>query len=140
MIEKWFFDSNVWLYLLLEKDSKKSLTAKTYIESGVLRNQVIISWQVLNEVSANLLKKGFTEQQVLATIKWLCRIATVQDFTEEMLQNASFLRQKHSISFWDSLIVAAALESNCKFLISEDMQDGQKIANLTIRNIFADTY
>ena len=138
MIEKWFFDSNIWLYLLLEKGSKKSLIAKTYIESGVRRNQIVISWQVLNEVSVNLLKRGFTEQQILATIKWLCKISTVQDFTGDLLLKASLLRQKHSISYWDSLIVTTALESNCRFLISEDMQNGQKIANLTIRNIFID--
>jgi len=138
MTEKWFFDSNIWLYLLLEKGSKKSLIAKTHIESSVQRNQIVISWQVLNEVNVNLLKKGFTEQQVLATTKWLCKIATVQDFTEEILLRAALLRQKHSISYWDSLIVAAALESDCRFLISEDMQNGQRISNLTIRNIFTD--
>jgi predicted nucleic acid-binding protein len=137
MTDKYFFDSNVWLYLLLEKDSKKSFIAKKFIESSALDNQIIISWQVINEVSVNLLKKEFTEQQVLATIKWLCRIATVQDFTEELLLEASMLRKKYSISYWDSLIVAAALESNCKLLISEDMQNGQKIASLTIRDIFA---
>ena len=138
MTDKYFFDSNVWLYLLLEKGSKKSLIAKNCIESNVQKNQVVISWQVLNEVSANLLKRGFTEQQVLSTIKWLCRIATVQDFTEEILIKASVLRQKYLFSYWDSLIVASALESNCRFLITEDMQNGQKISNLTIHNIFSD--
>ncbi|MCL1934593.1 MAG: PIN domain-containing protein [Candidatus Azobacteroides sp.] len=136
MIEKYFFDSNIWLYLLLEKGSEKSLIAKNYIESSILKDQVVISWQVLNEVSVNLLKKGFTEEQISAITKWLCRIATVQDFTEEILLKASFLRQKYLISYWDSLIVAAALESNCGFLISEDMQNGQKILNLIIHNIF----
>jgi len=138
MQDKYFFDSNIWLYLFLEKGSRKSLIAKQYIESTVLKNQIVISWQVLNEVSINLLKKGFTEQQVLSIVKWLYKIATIQDFTKEMLLKASLLRDKYSISYWDSLIVAAALESNCRFLISEDMQNGQKITNLTIRNIFAD--
>ena len=138
MTDKYFFDSNVWLYLFLEKGSKKSIIAKNYIESSVQRNQVVISWQVLNEVSVNLLKRGFAEQQVFSTTKWLCRIAIVQDFTEEILLQTSMLRQRYLFSYWDSLIVASALESNCKFLISEDMQDGQKISNLTIHNIFAE--
>ena len=137
MQDKYFFDSNIWLYLFLEKGSRKSLIAKQYIESTVLKNQIVISWQVLNEVSINLLKKGFTEQQVLSIVKWLYKIATIQDFTKEMLLKASLLRDKYSISYWDSLIVAAALESNCRFLITEDMQNGQKITSLTIRNIFA---
>ena len=136
MTEKYFFDSNIWLYLFLEKGSEKSLIAKNCIESNVLENRIVISWQVLNEVSVNLLRKGFVEQQVLAAVKWLCRIATVQDFTEEILLNASLLRQKYLFSYWDSLIVASALESNCSFLISEDMQNEQRISNLRILNIF----
>jgi predicted nucleic acid-binding protein len=138
MKDKYFFDSNIWLYLFLEKGSEKFLIAKQYIESTVLKNQIVISWQVINEVSINLLKKGFTEQQVLFIVKWLYRIATIQDFTKEMLLQASQLREQISISYWDSLIVSAAIESNCRFLISEDMQHGQKITNLTIRNIFAE--
>jgi predicted nucleic acid-binding protein len=65
MTDKYFFDSNVWLYLLLEKDSKKSVIAKKFIETSALSNRIVISWQVINEVSVNLLKKGFTEQLVL---------------------------------------------------------------------------
>jgi len=138
MKDKYFFDSNIWLYLFLEKGSEKSLIAKQYIENTVLKNQIVISWQVINEVCINLLKKGFTEQQVLSIVKWLYRIATIQDFTKEMLLQASQLRGQISISYWDSLIVSAAIESNCRFLISEDMQHGQKITNLTIQNIFAE--
>ena len=138
MPDKYFFDSNVWLYLFLEKGSTKSLIARQYIESSVLNNQIVISWQVINEVCINLLRKRFTEQQVLSIVEWLCKIATIQDFTKEMLLKASLLRAQYSISYWDSLIVSAALESNCRLLYSEDMQDGLKIGSLTIRNIFAD--
>ena len=127
MQDKYFFDSNVWLYLFLEKGSRKSLIAKQYIEASVLKNQIVISWQVINEVCINLLKKGFTEQQVLSIVEWLYKIATIQDFTKEMLLEASSIRAQYSISYWDSLIVSAALESNCRLLYSEDMQDGLKI-------------
>ena len=140
MHDKYFFDSNIWLYLFLEKGSRKSLIAKQYIEKSVLNNQIVISWQVINEISVNLLKKGFTEQQVLSIVEWLYRIATIQDFTQKMLLKASSLREQYSISYWDSLIVAAALEANCQLLYSEDMQDGLKIKSLTIRNIFAKHY
>ena len=136
--DKYFFDSNVWLYLFLEKGSRKSVIVKQYIEASVIKNQIVISWQVINEVCINLLKKGFTEQQVLSIVEWLYKIATIQDFKIEMLLKASSLREQYSISYWDSLIVSAALESNCCLLYSEDMHDGLKIGSLTIRNIFAD--
>ena len=137
MHDKYFFDSNIWLYLFLEKGSRKSLIAKQYIEKSILNNQIVISWQVINEISVNLFKKGFTEQQVLAIVEWLYKIASIQDFTKEMLLEASSIRAQYSISYWDSLIVAAALEANCQLLYSEDMQDGLKIRTLSIRNIFA---
>jgi predicted nucleic acid-binding protein len=47
------------------------------------------------------------------------------------------LYNKLSISYFDALMVAAALEANCKYLISEDMQDGLIIDNkLQIVNIY----
>ena len=48
------------------------------------------------------------------------------------------IRTRYGFSFYDSLIVAAALEAGCTTLYSEDMQDGQRIEGLTIRNPFAE--
>jgi predicted nucleic acid-binding protein len=46
------------------------------------------------------------------------------------------LREKYSLSFWDSIVVSSVLNANCNILASEDMQDGLKINNMTINNIF----
>ena len=56
--------------------------------------------------------------------------------TVALYQNAISLRSQHSLSFYDSLIVAAALEAGCTRLYSEDMQHGQQIQRLTILNPF----
>lgn len=53
------------------------------------------------------------------------------------LTKAWKLEDRFQLSCWDSLIVAAALESRCEWLLSEDMQDGLKIENLRIQNPFA---
>jgi predicted nucleic acid-binding protein len=50
--------------------------------------------------------------------------------------SAFTLREKYSLSFWDSIIVSSALNANCNILASEDMQDGLKINNMIINNIF----
>jgi predicted nucleic acid-binding protein len=63
-------------------------------------------------------------------------LCVVQDFTKNILIKASALRDKHSISYWGSLIVATALEAECKKLSSEDMQHKQTISDLMICNIF----
>jgi predicted nucleic acid-binding protein len=69
-------------------------------------------------------------------INYLVKICTIQDFTKEIIQTASSVREKYSLSFWDSVIVSSALCSNCDILISEDMQDGLIINDkLKIRNI-----
>lgn len=58
--------------------------------------------------------------------------------TTEDLKIASEIRAKHSISYWDSLMVASALRADCSLLYSEDMQDGLCVNNqLTIKNPLA---
>jgi len=55
----------------------------------------------------------------------------------EIVLIASSVREKYSISFWDSIIIGSALFAKCDVLISEDMQDGLTIDNkLLIKNIF----
>lgn len=50
---------------------------------------------------------------------------------------AGALEAKHRLSFWDALIVAAANRVNARYLLSEDMQDGQTFGETTIMNPFA---
>ncbi len=55
----------------------------------------------------------------------------------QVLLRASQLRAQYSLSFWDSLVVADAIESGCNVLYTEDMQDGLVVAEqLTIVNPF----
>jgi predicted nucleic acid-binding protein len=136
MTGKYFIDSNIWLYLLLADDKEKYNIVKEFIDVRISNKEIIISWQVLNEVCTNLKKQNFAEKEIEDIIEWICDIAIVQDFTKELLLEASALRQKMAISFWDSLIVSAAQKADCKYLISEDMQNNQKIKGLTIKNIF----
>ena len=59
--------------------------------------------------------------------------------TEELYRTGLRIQVRYGFSFYDSLMVAAALEAGCATLYSEDMQDGQRIEGLTIRNPFAET-
>jgi len=56
--------------------------------------------------------------------------------TAEDIVAASFLEQRHQLSFWDALIVQAALLSGAKKLLSEDLQHGKSIRGVTIQNPF----
>jgi predicted nucleic acid-binding protein len=54
----------------------------------------------------------------------------------DFLSHAWTLQDRHRIGFWDSLLVASALEAGCTLFLSEDMNGGQKIETLTIINPF----
>ena len=139
MREKTFVDSNVWIYLFTSNEVKKNTFARSFIAENSLNNNIlVISYQVLNEVAAVLkIKKKFSEEKVRFVIETMMNLCVVQDFTKSILLKASALRDEHTFSYWDSLIVAAASEAQCNKLTSEDMQHNQFIeGKLRIINPF----
>lgn len=131
-----FVDSNIWLYALIQgQDLLKAKRANELIRT---LGKTIISVQVVNEVSANLLKKaGFTEQEIRELVDSFYELHTVTPLTRDVLLDASYVRERYRISYWDSLIVASARASNVLVIYSEDMHDGLVIEDdLTIMNPF----
>jgi predicted nucleic acid-binding protein len=96
----------------------------------------VISVQVLNEFTSVALRKYSLPWSrihgALGPIRQVCRIESV---TLETHERATVLCERYGYSFYDALILAAALIASCSVLYSEDMQDGQVIDNrLLIRN------
>ena len=138
MTDKYFIDSNVWIYLMSDDDYAKKKQAGNFVRAAKNTGIAVVSWQVINEVCRALVcKKNKNEPFVRLTIELICGSCEIVDFSERILEIASDLRVHHSVSFWDSLAIAAALESDCDTLISEDMQDSRKFGRMTVRNIFA---
>jgi predicted nucleic acid-binding protein len=136
-MNKVFVDSNIWLYLFLQDDDEKYQIAEEYLLRNNLHATFIITCQVINEVSNNLLRNGFTEIEIRENIDFLFKVCTLQEFTKDIVKTASILREKYSFSFWDSILVGSALISNCDIFASEDMQDGLLVDHkLLIKNIF----
>ncbi len=133
-----FIDSNVWLYILLPgQDTQKGKIARKLVDSK-LKN-IVISTQVINEIVNNIIKQSaMNESEVRELIRRFYARYSVHSITESIQLNASQLREKHSLSHWDSLIVSVALHAGATQLLSEDMQDGLVIdEQLTIVNPFA---
>lgn len=136
-----FIDTNVWLYRLFndqriepnERERKRKIATEITQKSNL-----VISTQVINELSVNLLKKAnFQEEEVKQVIQSLYNRCQVISFDLILLESASNLRLHYQFSFWDSLIIASALSVHAEILYSEDMQDGLIIMNkLTIINPF----
>ncbi|MDR0613824.1 MAG: PIN domain-containing protein [Dysgonamonadaceae bacterium] len=137
MKDRIFIDSNIWVYLFAEESSEKRATSKLFIMENAANAIFVISWQVINEV-INILKRKnkFTESDLRFVMSSMAKICIIQDFSEEILHNASLLREKHSFSFWDSLIIATAATAKCDVVISEDMQNDRIIFGMQIKNIY----
>jgi predicted nucleic acid-binding protein len=132
-----FIDTNIWLYaLIVGQDVDKSKIARQLIAEN--NGNIIISSQVVIEVVANLSKKSQLEETELRQlISGFYQDHQVLHVGESIMHNASHLREQYSFSYWDSLIVAAALQANATVLYSEDMQAGLVIdQRLTIINPF----
>ena len=135
MADKIFLDSNIWLYLFLQDETNKYKIAEEYISTNS-DNTMFITYQVINEVTNQLLRNNFNETIVKENIEYMYRICTIHNFSKEIVMLASSLREKYAFSFWDSMIVAGALNSGCGTLATEDMHDGLKIENMITKNIF----
>ncbi len=132
-------DTNIWFYALArpaEGEQVKHLAARELI--GGLE-QPVITPQIINELSANLLRKrGWSEpelQILLGDLRSRCRLFIPGAHWHE---EASRLRERYSLSFWDGLVVVSARAAGCENLFSEDLQHGLRIDSLDIRNPFAD--
>ena len=132
-----FIDSNVWLYAIAKQsDERKQAVAQQLIQQQ--SDIIVLSEQVINEVCVNLVKsKNISEDKIRALVNSFYKHYTVNELDECVFISASFLREKHSFSYYDSLIVASALEGNAEILYTEDMQHGLMVdERLTILNPF----
>lgn len=118
-----FVDTNVWLYAFIAgQDPVKHQQAIELINAI---SQIMLSTQVINEVCVNLLRKEQRpEQDIRDVIDDFYALYQVIEFDQMQLLQASELRERYNLSFWDSLIVSSALASGASVLYSEDMQDG----------------
>jgi predicted nucleic acid-binding protein len=133
MSDRAFFDTNVLVYIVGQKDER---TAKA---EALVANGGVVSVQVLNELaSVSHRKLGMSWEEIggaLAAIRDLCPspIPLTLDTHGAGLRIAA----KYGFHFYDALIAAAALEAQCTTLYSEDFQDGQLLeGRLTVRNPF----
>jgi predicted nucleic acid-binding protein len=135
-----FLDSNVLLYLFDDTDSRKRRIAERLVETALREGTGWISFQVVQEV-LNVLTRGFNPPADSADARRL--LDDVLSPLWRVMPNGALyhqaleVRERYSYSFYDSLIVAAALESACERLYSEDLQNGQRIGDLTISDPFS---
>ena len=129
-----FIDSNIFIYIYSKTDPTKSELCKNY----VIENDCYTSTQALNELSNVCIKKWNIDRQAIENaideIFSACKVCSIY---EETIKKALCLHEKYRYSYYDSLMLASAIENGCEKIFTEDMQNGQLIENtLMIVNIF----
>jgi predicted nucleic acid-binding protein len=133
MKDKFFFDTNILLYLLSNEAGKHQKSIELYKTDSVK----FISTQVLNEFANVCYKKNLLKTDITEYIKKLYQNFMVSLIYKKTILGTIQIKEKYGYSYYDSAIIATALHSNCTILYSEDMQHQQVIENtLTIINPF----
>jgi predicted nucleic acid-binding protein len=128
-----FFDTNILVYA-------QQIGAKADRARAVLANGGKFSVQVLNEfTSVSLRKLGKSWREIDDAIDDALELfGAPLPLTLDLHVAARALAETYRLSFYDALIIAAAVESGCDTLYSEDMQHGQMIGSLRIQNPFVE--
>ena len=136
MADKVFFDTNILLYCYSIDEKEKQEVALNLIDSCSENSKISI--QVINELSNILFKKfKLSSKDIENTILEIDNYFEIVIFDIKTQIKALKIKEKYKFQFYDSLIIATALENNCTILYSEDMQHGFEIENaLTIINPF----
>ena len=140
MSGRFFLDTNVFVYSFDANASSKAKTAARLIRRAVDSGEGIISYQVVQEF-LNVALRRFSqpmtsaeaEQYLVTVFRPLVAVhSSLATYIEALRISA-----RYRLSWYDSLIVASAIEGRCEVLYSEDLQDGRKIEGLRIENPFA---
>ena len=140
MNDRFFLDTNIFVYSFDRGSPAKAKRSASLIKDAVASGKGIVSYQVVQEflnVALKQFEKPLTTpeaEQYLATVfRPLLSVYASQSLFLEALR----LSGRYRLSWYDSLIVAAALEGQCATLYSEDLQHGQRIGQTEIQNPFA---
>ncbi len=133
MSDRAFFDSNVLIYAMVSGDSRRERAQQLIAQGGVISVQVLNEFVSVARRKMRMSWEGVFEALDEVRILFPSPVSITLDTHETALKIA----HQHGFGIYDAQIAASALEANCSTLYSEDLQDGQVIANtLTIRNPF----
>ena len=127
-----FFDTNILIYAFAADDPRSARAEALIADGGV------IGVQVLNEFT-NITRRKLRWQweQIEAAFEVVEELlGPARPLTAAVHARAVVLARDQELSFYDALIVAAALDAGCQVLCSEDLQHGQKFGTLRVENPF----
>ena len=139
MSVRFFLDTNIFVYSFDRSSPAKAQRSTHLIRQAVATRKGIVSYQVVQEFF-NVALRRFAQPMTIAEAEQylgtVFRPLLAVQSSQALYSEALGLKDKHHMSWYDSLIVAAAMEGRCSVLYSEDFQHGQRFADLQIENPF----
>lgn len=139
MSDRYFLDTNIFVYTFDPSERRKAARAEQLIRAALTTGNGVISYQVVQEFF-NLALRRFSPpmgsvdaEQYLGTV--FQPLLSVHSSTA-LYGEALRIRANSRLSWFDSLIVGAAMQAKCDLLYTEDLQHGQKFGELRIVNPF----
>ena len=139
MTDRAFLDTNILVYAYDKHDPEKQKKAQELLINATLQENAVLSVQVLSEffnAVTRHIKPPMTAdeaQNIIATLS----ILPIEDIDLALVNRAIDTHKLYRISYWDSLIVAAAERAECKKILSEDLSDGQAYHGIVVSNPFS---
>jgi predicted nucleic acid-binding protein len=135
-----FFDTNVLVYAFDEGEAEKRAVALRLIREHLEEGEGMLSVQVLREfyVSVRRLSRPLSVAEAETALEIFTRFSPA---TEDWRMVVGAIRRSREfmLSFWDALILEAALRGGADTLMTEDLQHGQQIEGLTVENPFLES-
>lgn len=134
-----FLDTNLFIYQIEALDEKKAPIADRIIGEGISSGNTCISFQVVQECLNTFARKAeirLGPDQMHDYLDAVLAPLMQVDASIDLYRKAVEVQARYGYSFYDALIIAAALEAGCARLLTEDMQHGQRIEGLMIVNPF----
>jgi predicted nucleic acid-binding protein len=134
-----FLDSNIFVYSVDQRDPLKQSIANDLFRSLAIEGHAVISYQVIQEFFNWALVKSsikMTADEARHYLITTFRPLHVVPPSIALITDAIRIQDRYRLSWYDSLIVAAAQYAGCKLLYSEDLQHGQQFGAVTVSNPF----
>ena len=138
MSDKVFLDSNIIVYAYDMHEPEKLVKAQSLLKSWIIQESAVVSSQVLGEffvVVTQRIKEPLSVDEAMEIIEVLS-VLPVAEIDLPLVKRAIETHKVYGISYWDSLIVAAAERTGCHKLVSEDLNDGQEYNGIVVENPF----
>jgi predicted nucleic acid-binding protein len=126
-----FFDTNILLYAIGGDTIKAARAEELLRQGGAVSVQVLTEF---TDVAQRKYRSAWPE--LLAVLDLVKELCVVTDVTLETHRRGLAISRRYGFRIYDSMIVAAAILAGCETLFSEDMQDGQTIESVKVRNPF----